>query len=245
MQITAGKIPWSRLGLIVVGSTVLLVATSHFVRSKNITGEIFIPRHHETGHVHDHSDQPWPPRPVNMVNIVDYSKVGEEKIRQFKRKQYFDDLERNNSGRADFKEALGRKFTRIGLTEDEDKTHGIKSNRYTYFSRDKNNTVEVVTDKSGVKLVKSIPASEYQPEITEEEIAEATQLARDYFLNKGLSRVTDLKGYGIMAYSPTGKGFFANRVIYISFHSATDAPPEFMAWVDLTNGAIIKAREEN
>lgn len=245
MQIFSGKIPWNRLCLIAAGSALLLVATSHFVKSKNNTGQIYIPRHHATGHVHDHADKAWPPEPENAGNVIDYSKSGEDEGRHRKRKQKFDDLERNYYQRADIKDALGQKYTRVAFIEDEDKHRGIKQQRYTYFSRDKNKTVEIAADDSGVKAVKSIPANEYQPEITEEEITEATQLARAYFLSKGLDRVTSLKGYGIMAYSPVGKGFYDNRVIYISFHSAADAPPEFMAWVDLTNGKIIKSREEN
>jgi hypothetical protein len=124
------------------------------------------------------------------------------------------------------------------------KKKGTVISHMVFFSRDKNATVVVDFDKEEIQTVRSIPASEYQPEITREEVAEAAALARTYFLNQGLAQADGMKAFSILAYKPAGGGFFDTRVLYVSFHQRDDAPPEFAAWVDLTNQLILKTRLE-
>ena len=64
--------------------------------------------------------------------------------------------------------------------------------RFTYFSQDNNLTVEVLFDGSSIQSLELIDPYEYQPEITDEEIADAVQLVVPYFLSLGLSRVQTL-----------------------------------------------------
>lgn len=224
------------------GSTALMILAT--TRVLSYAGEVIVPLQHPTAHVHDHGDQTWPPQPEGIHGIVDLSKPGIEKSQRLKLQQRFNDLEQRAAARPDFREALGQKFSRIAIIDDEDKTGKARGSRFTYFSRDKNATIEVLYDGANIKAVKSIPASEYQPEITDEEISMASDLARQHFLSLGFTRVQDLKGYGILAYRPEGKGFYNGRVIYISFHANDDAPPELMAWVDLTSQTVINSREE-
>ncbi len=238
------KVPIRRLALMVASTTAIFILTSHLVKSKNHTGEIVIPSRHETGHVHDHKNLEWPPQPQNISEVIDFSKQGEEETRQLSKKQNFNVMEGRVSVDSNLKNALGDKFTRIDITKREVKNQGSKENTFTYFSREKNTTVEVKTEVNGLQSVKSIPANEYQPEITAEEITEATDIAKQYYLSKGVTRINELKGFGILAYSPNGKGFYSHRVIYISFHVDADAMPEFMAWVDLSNGTVLKSIEE-
>ncbi len=244
MQLTSSRVSGTRLSLITLGIFTLLPIISQTAAARNTSGDIHIPKHHETGHVHDHGNLPWPPNPDKMTNIVDFSKSSEEQTRHLKKKQRFDDLERKNHLRKDLKDALGNKFTRIEVVDKDNKDRPSQSAKYVYFSLDKNSTVEVLTENGELKSVKSTPANEYQPEITDEETELAVQLAQTYFVNRGFTRVNELTGYGILAYSPSGRGFFSGRVIYVSFHATPDAPPEFMAWVNLTTKKIIKSREE-
>ena len=238
---TAGTRHRGRAIIAVISGCAVLLMTLHLVRSQNIA----VPQRHPTGHVDDHVDQTWPPQPQGITNIVVISNPDDdEKKRHLKSKQRFDKLEQLGAARADLKEALGRRFTRIVITDEKNKDGTPRPGRYTYFSRDKNATVEALFDGANITSVKSTPANEYQPEITDEEILEATELARQHFLRLGLTRVQDLKGYGILAYRPEGKGFYNGRVIYVSFHADADAPPELMAWVDLTSQTILKYREE-
>ncbi len=67
-------------------------------------------------------------------------------------------------------------------------------------------------------------------------------------VNEG--RIQQLEGYGILAFKPSSelasgeKGFYDTRVAYVSFHEHIDARPEFIAWVDLTEGSVLKSRED-
>lgn len=245
MQTTNAGSRWGHSSTIVAAIAALFILASQVVRSQNKTGEIIVPQQHPTGHVHDHGDQTWPPQPEGITGgVVDLSTPASEQARRSKFQQRFNELEQRGAAHAKFRDALGRRFTRIAVADDEDKAGRPRGSRYTYFSRDKNATAEVLFDGTTIKSVKSIPASEYQPEITDDEISEATALARAHFQSLGIERVRDLKGYGILAYRPEGKGFYDGRVIYVSFHANNDAPPEFMAWVDLTSQTILNSREE-
>jgi hypothetical protein len=237
---------WLRIIVVsVAGSALAIILVSRVVQSQMKLSEIFVPHQHATAHVHDHGNQTWPPQSPGNKGVVDFSDPGIEQVRRLKLKQRFAEIEKRAAARADFQHAVGRKFSRISIVDEEDKTGNARNSRFTYFSYDTNATVEVLFDGTSVRSVNTRAASEYQPEITDEEIAAATELARTHFLSLGRTRVQELKGYGILAYRPEGKGFYESRVIYISFHANDDAPPEFVAWVDLTNQTIVKAREEH
>lgn len=199
---------------------------------------------HPTGHVHDHGTQTWPPQPVGITNVVPLGQPDDEGARTTAQKLRADALERVAVLRAGLRGALGTRFSRAGLIEDVDKSGRPLPPRLVYFSHSRNATVEVTLDGQRVQSIKSTPASEYQPEITDAETAEAAGLARAWFLARGEARVRDLEAFGILAYQPTGSGFYPTRVIYVSFHQDSDAPPEYVAWVDLTRQRVLKARQE-
>ena len=208
------------------------------------TGQVVVPPRHATGHVHNHDDQTWPPQPRGLTGVRDFSQRGAEQVRRLEMQRRFGELERHGSSRMALQQALGRRFARIAIADEEDKAAGPRGSRFTYFSHEKNATVEVHFEGDRIQSVRSIAAEEYQPEITDDEIAEAARLARAEFVRLGLARVESLKAYGILAYRPEGKGFYDRRVIYVSFHAGDDAPPELMAWVDLTGQTILKTRTE-
>jgi len=199
---------------------------------------------HPTGHVHDHGNQTWPPQPPGLQNSVLLSNPGEEERVAEAQKRRADAQDRIATARADVRQALGTRFTRAAFVEARDKSGAVLPSRLVYFSYSKNSTVEVTVDGQQVRSVKTIPAAEYQPEITDAEIAEAEGIARAYFAALGQDRVAQLQAFGILAYQPTGKGFYATRVLYISFHRDSDAPPEYVAWVDLSQQRVLRARQE-
>jgi hypothetical protein len=199
---------------------------------------------HPTGHVYDRLGVTWPPQPRGITNVVSRANpVAEEQLARAKA-QLAAALERVALLRGDVRQALGTRYARITVLEDDDKDGTATPPRIVYFSHAKNATVEVTVEGQNVRSVKSIPPSEYQPEITDEEIAQAEGIARSHFAALRRERVAELEAFGILAYKPTGNGFFDTRVIYISFHPDNDSSPEYEAWVDLTNRRVIRAREE-
>jgi hypothetical protein len=199
---------------------------------------------HPTGHLHDHGGQTWPPQPRGAQNVVLMSNAGDEARLGDAQKRRADGQERMALARTDVRQALGPRYTRAAVVEDRDKSGAVLPSRLVYFSHSANNTVEVTVDGQRVLGVKTIPAAEYQPEITDAEIAEAAGIARAHFTAIGQDRVSQLQAFGILAYQPTGKGFYATRVLYISFHRDSDAAPEYVAWVDLTERRVLRARQE-
>jgi hypothetical protein len=199
---------------------------------------------HPTGHLHDHGDQTWPPQPRGAQYAVLLSNPADEGLIAETRKRRSDAQERLAVARADVRQALGTRFTRAAVVEDRDKSGAVLGSRLVYFSHSKNSTVEVSFDGERVRGLRMTPAAEYQPEITDAESAEAEGIARAHFAALGEGRVSQLRAFGILAYQPFGKGFYATRVLYISFHRDSDAPPEYVAWVDLTERRVLRARQE-
>lgn len=199
---------------------------------------------HPTGHLHDHGGQTWPPQPRGAQDLVPMNNPGDEPRIADARKRRADGLERMALARADVRGALGTRFTRATVVEARDKTGAVLPSRVVYFSHSANDTVEVTVDGQRVLGVKTIPASEYQPEINDAETEEAEGIARAHFAALGKDRVAQLRAFGILAYQPTGKGFYPTRVLYISFHRDSDSPPEYVAWVDLTQRRVLRARQE-
>jgi hypothetical protein len=222
-------------------SAAQLVAGAPGIDPANIEGD------HPTSHVADHEGMAWPPKPEGITNIRVLSNAASQKLLNDAEIRRKNAIEAPIRARRDVKLALGTRFNKATMIEDEPKDGSEPNTRLVYFSHSNNSTVEVYmrgekTQK--VLSVKKIPPSVYQPEITDEEIAEAEKIARAYYASQGQNRVAELQAFGILAYKPEGKGFYDTRVIYISFHPNSDSQPEFMAWVDLTNQTVIRAREE-
>lgn len=197
-------------------------------------------------HPSGHNGLDWPPTPRNATQVrvmsqsTDYDRIRARLDRGFARMvgSFLTD--------ARVTRALGRRFTRIEVIESDSKDPDYDPSRIqlVYFSRDNNTTVDIYLNDSVVERVVSTPAAQYQPEITNEEIDEAANLARKHFVTFGQSRVQSLQRYGILAYKPSGSGFYDTRVIYVTFHKEENSFPEFIAWVDLSNQRILDAREE-
>jgi hypothetical protein len=189
----------------------------------------------------NHEGMTWPPQPRDITNVVVHSNIEQEKKGRALRKDRIDRLEAKTKTNPGAKQALGKQFTRITVIDREDKGTGTVVRQLVFFSRERNATVEVNFDKDEeLQTTHSIPAWEYQPEITDEEAEEAAALARTYFLSQGFVKIADLKAFAILAYKPKGVGFFDTRVLYVSFHKQADAIPELTAWVDLSNQLVFQ-----
>ncbi|MGH7410971.1 MAG: hypothetical protein ACREJ6_07955 [Candidatus Methylomirabilis sp.] len=192
----------------------------------------------------DHADLPWPPVSRGIENVIVHSKPHQETKQQEDLDNQVQRLARRAKLHPKVEQALGDRFAHIGVVDEKNNDRFKNKRRLVFFSYAKNATVEATMEGDKVLEVKTTPADQYQPEITDEETAEATEIAREYFIRKGFERVRGLEGFGILAYKPTGNGFYSGRVIYVSFHENSDSPPELAAWVDLTKQKVIKMRRE-
>lgn len=201
-------------------------------------------KEHPTGHTQDHGDLSWPPQPRGITNVLARRNAGVERRAAKAREQLAAALERVALARADVREALGGRYARVGVIEQALKDGSRADPVIVYFSHETNSTVEVTLDGQRVRSLRRTPAGEYQPEITDVEVTEAEGIARAHFSSLGEERVAQLEAFGILAYQPTGSGFYDSRVIYISFHPNNDSFPEFAAWVDLTHRRVIRTLKE-
>lgn len=203
-----------------------------------------VPGGHPTGHVQKPRGMTWPPQPPGIRDIRDFSQPAAELARKQLLDQRFNELEGIAARTMVLRNELGRRRTRLFVSEDVDSAGNKTDTHYHYFDRDSSTTQIITRSKEGRHSLKKIAAREYQPEITEEEADEAVSLARTHFANLGHARVNQLKGFGILAYKPEGAGFFDTRVLYVSFHANDDAAPEYVAWVDLCKQSILAGRKE-
>ena len=142
--------------------------------------------------------------------------------------------------------ALGARFTYLGTGRTHTKGQADQAqDRVTYFSHTQRATVEVLVSDGWVLDVTSTPATDYQPPLIPVEVTQAVTIARAAFQSAGYLRVSVLEGFGILALPSEGQqAFFTHRVVYVSFHAAENARPEYVAWVDLTDRTVVESREE-
>ncbi len=203
-------------------------------------------------HNHPHDGLTWPPQPRGIGNVRLHSNVTEEEQDQVRQGNRIKRLENRAKNDIRAVQRLGDRFTCVTIIDqDDDKEDHDKKGRATavsrlvLFSHEKNATVEVeFGEEEQIVSLSTTPAKDYQPEITDEEMKDATKLARKYFRQQGFKRIARLEAFGILAYKPEGTGFYDTRVIYVSFHKDNDSPPVLAAWVDLTNQRILEVREE-
>lgn len=187
----------------------------------------------------------WPPQSKNMENIV---WLRDSRVVRSNSISNVGEIEKTLST-ANVSE-LGDQFTFVSTTLADEKSSSSSEKTTTFFSHSNNTTVEVRTDQGSIKEVVQISPSQYQPPLTVEEVKDAVKIARESLQDDGFSRIRQLKGYGILAFKPLSElasgetGFYDTRVAYVSFHEHIDARPEFIAWVDLTEGSVLKSRED-
>lgn len=221
---------------------------------------------HPTGHVKHPAGNKWPPEPEGLIGVRNFSDPTDANRRGSDEDSHFSRVENLLRNQRQITWLASRKLTRLSVetvTKKPDNnattsaeaapgtsanagvvTAGTSERRLNFFDRQGNQTVTVRESATGQTTVTTTPAATSQPEITAAETAEAVTLARQYFSRQGITRVPALKGFGILAYKPTGNGFYASRVIYVSFHYNSDSPPEYVALVDLSRQSVLSARKE-
>src|SRR6185295_12898203 len=95
---------------------------------------------HPTGHVDDHGDLTWPPQPRGITDVILLDN-GWTQMRAVQRRAA-EDGEHIALARPDVRKALGTRFTRVALTEDEDKSGARPIAHLLYFSYSRNTTVD-------------------------------------------------------------------------------------------------------
>ena len=236
-------------GTVAVGAVLILLGSQELPWTSQ--AEAVPSAGHRHSHNHPHDGLTWPPQPRGIGNVILHSDATEEGYERARKRTRKDRLEQKAKADTRVVYGLGNRFTQVTVLDQDDKDDTDEKSRakvvsrLVYFSHEKNKTVEVGFDaKENLETVTEIPANDYQPEITDEEIKDAAKLARKYFISQGFKRVARLQAFGILAYKPEGTGFYDTRVIYVSFHKDSDSPPVLTAWVDLTNEQILEVREE-
>ena len=185
----------------------------------------------------------WPPQPKAMGDVTwltDSSRFVSQEIHQT--------AAGNTVAQesVEVRAALGARFTYLGTGGIHTKGQADQAQeRVTYFSHTQRATVEVLVSDGWVAEVTSTPAADYQPPLIPAEVTQAVTIARDALQSVDHSRMSMLEGFGILALPSEGpQAFYAHRVVYVSFHAHEDAPPEYVAWVDLTEQTVVESGEE-
>jgi hypothetical protein len=206
----------------------------------------------ENGDGHNHIHVPgvplldsWPPQPVGLTDVKWVSDVPTDEIMAAQLQD--DQAETIALASSAVRAALGDDYVHSATIRNHAKTAAAAGKapaevHVAYFSYSHNATVEVLVVEDQVKSVQTLDAATYQPEPTRQERTRAIAVARAHFLAQGETRVNELRGFVIQAYRSAGAtGFYDTRVLYVTFHESLEERPEYLAWVDLSNQAVIKA----
>ena len=141
----------------------------------------------------------------------------------------------------DVQRALGERYSVLDSVPVDDEDAREKNRfRVDFFSLDSNATVTVLYANGQVESVSRVAAAEGQPPLGEREMTRAVELAREHWIAEGVTRVDVLTGYAIQTFEEDGTPY-ENRVAYVSFHTESPEPPEFLTWVDLTAERVLRA----
>lgn len=121
----------------------------------------------------------------------------------------------------------------------------VSQYKVTFFSYSNNATLEVIVKDRTVQSMKTMAAQQYQPPLTQDEVAESVDIAREYWLAQGNTRVNDLEGFAIQTFPTDGSSaYFNTRMTYVSFHPDAVSLPELLTWVDLTSQNVWRSAIE-
>lgn len=209
-----------------------------------------------SGHHHPDTDRftrigtEWPPQPKQIKNVTWLLRESNNQITDKNIGVSGSAAMAGSLSNEDVSE-LGDRFTFVSTQKFTGKNSQSTHEIMTFFSHSNNTTVEVQLLQGERQNVTTISPSSYQPPLTEEEVKEAVNIARESLLQDGFDRIQQLDGYGILAFKPSSEatsepgGFYDTRVAYVSFHDHIDARPEFIAWVDLSEQTVIKSGEDS
>lgn len=143
---------------------------------------------------------------------------------------------------------LGENYTIVNVIDPLDDGKGnliYGAAQLDIFSRTNNQTVIVNFSGGLVSRVQTFEPTEYQPALHDDEVKESIEIAKNYWLEQGETRVEDpLQGFAIRAFD-SNRNFYDGRMAYVTFHANEDVPPSLRTLVNLTNGEISEAQVIN
>ncbi len=186
------------------------------------------------------TQQDFPPQHKN-INGVTYYRIEEDEELRERRDRMREITEQSDEMRT----LLGRRFTFIGIVPLANKGNELDPrNKVIFFSHSLNQTVEALIEDQTLLSTSTISPADYQPPLSQAETNEAVDIAREFWGTQDGGRVANMRGFSILAFEPTGNAFFDTRVAYVTFHRSVEGRPEYVAYVDLTNGTVIRSWEE-
>lgn len=197
-----------------------------------------------TGHAKQPEGMTWPPQPVGMSRVRNFSDLRGATRSNIQRHAAFSRLAQRLAADPSMRGFAERPMTRLGVVKIRAANGTSDETCYEFFDRAANSTLRIIEPAQGPLRTEWVSASTYQPEIVPEEEREAVALVKQHFAERGESHAGALHGYAILAYRPEGNGFYDGRVLYVSLHASGSAPPEYAAWVDLSAQRVFNARRE-
>lgn len=186
------------------------------------------------------TQQDFPPQHKDIERVT-YFHSSEDAAERTRRDRMRAITEQSNEMRA----LLGDRFTFIGIVPLATKDNPADlRNKVIFFSHALNQTVEGLVSGETLLSTNTIEPGTYQPPLTRAEVREAVDIARLHWTDADGGRVENMRGFAILGYEPTGDAFFDTRMAYVTFHRSVEGRPEYVAYVDLTNGTVTKSWEE-
>ncbi|OED39094.1 hypothetical protein AB833_16255 [Chromatiales bacterium (ex Bugula neritina AB1)] len=207
----------------------------------------------------DHSDNPhshaldgrfsasadgiWPPQPRAVSNVVEMTADSESaEIQKSKmvaaRQIAMEDTQ--------VKQALGTNYAQFS-TRLPDSKAASTSTSIEFFKYDSNEVVTVDVTNAATIDISRRTADRYQPPESKVEARQAISLAATALQEQGYSDLSALKGTALLAYPTTaevaasGKQFYAERMLYVTFGPGKGKAPHYRALVNLSRNTVLNS----
>lgn len=192
---------------------------------------------HPQTHSHDSvsgiREGAWPPEPLGMEN-EQLLPVG---MRPRARQSVVEGARRSIMNNPELLAVLGDNYGTFDASLTNSKSDGTAS--FIFYKYDTDQTVKVLLGSDGAVSINSMPASQWQPTESAEEIEQAISLARAS-LEADSHALDSLKGTAMLTY-PTKEpadsdapGFYDTRMLYVTFGHGDGEPPLYSARVDIS-----------
>ena len=200
----------------------------------------------ESGHSHDViqfsnvDDGVWPPQPSNITNVESIAVKNANTVDSIKLENTLQKALSNT----DLQAALGNNYTAISSQVITDKSSSRGRTDLEYFNYDRNQVVLAAFADDNSIDIKVQNASDYQPPETRAESARAITLASQALSALGYHDHQQLIGSALLAYpgaaqvADSGKQFYAERKLYVTFGPGEGELPHYRALVNLSTGSV-------
>jgi len=195
----------------------------------------------------DSAENLWPPQPKDITNVQAVGTQPREKanpantqVRESAAAQPNSNSIFNNNNVV---EAVGDHYAVLATYELKDKA-GNNSTEIEIFNYTDNLLVTVSIKADGKITTKTAAAYEYQPAESQVEVQQAITLARTALSANGYLDHERLIGTGLLAHptaaeiARSGKQFYSQRKIYVTFGMGGGAVPNYRALVNLSTEVV-------